>query len=740
MKQSINRYQDVFELANNAKTALIELYNESGHFSDNDRMLKGGLMADAVGLTSIMLVDIAFSGFDDGNVIKETDSESISSIINDLLPQLYEKISKNGYTAEPIISRQKTKNIFNKEKGMGSTDTITWMLSLCSIARYADRKGLIDLRDECSDIIAEITAETLLLLCRSQLSDGTWGFMTNEKDAAIRAKRSLYFSYIVSQSFADFFDYIRGDIDNPNENYQETYQDYYDKDFVAKLDQKLVKELGKGVIDAVYEARQKLQDWIITFCLPVLPKLSSCMELKASGNDTHNERQTLGIWASSGNAKGGLNYFNLYYTNYILDMIITSEVDNRFRDLKLEDYIDEAYSPAPSEEIKDTIQYRILQSYRTNPSISDSDKEYFLGLYTKGSVMEYRREKQHISSFLEDYHQQAIHNSRAMYMASSHSNVFWDQSELKIEWEHDSPIIDAETNSISGITDPAFVPMALRTNASFCFYKADSGDFFVDNLFDYIRSDVFSVQSLEDSDEDDYEFCVQGLWDTLKFNLFVTERSIEAIVDYFDYLNKLFPRQEEVAQLSADAPLSRDSEADAAPKASSKTSGRSDLDYAIEKKIKDFLLSDEGKKVIKGSLPAAHSNAAQMISPESFAALLKDRITQGDSLKCSAENYAMVLTAEERKGKDSVTHPFIELFNHIKSYSLIDRVFSVVKRKKDESESEYQERVYKIYERLSTDIDDLYVTLISGIESSNYKSSDLKKWWQKFKTDNSSDY
>ena len=727
-----NRYQKVYDLANNAKNALIELFNEDGHFSDKDKMRDGGLMADAVGLTSIMLIDVAFYGTDGGNVIKKNDTESISAIINSMLPQLYKKISKFGYTADPVVSRKNTKNIFGKEQGIGSTDTMTWILSLCSITRYAHRKGFVQLSEECSSIISELAAEVIVLLCQSQLPDGTWGFMTNEADATERAKRSLYFSYVVSQCFADFFDYIRGDIDNPNEDYQRTYEDYYDRVFAEELDKTVTEKLGKSAIDAVYESRQKLQEWVITYCLPVLPKLSSCKEL------TKEEKDSLGIWDTSFDPKKEeFNYFNLYYTNYILDMMITSEVDSRFKDLRLEEYIDEVYDGTPSSETKATVQYRILQSYKASPSIPSSDKEFFFGLVgNKQEKMGYLKDRNHIKNFLDNYHQQAIHNSRALYMASSHSNKFWDQSELAIKWEHESPSIETEIRNINGITDPAFVPMALRTNASFCFYKAESGDFFVDNLFDYICSDVYSDQVLQDDDdEDDYENCITGLWDTIKFNLFVTERSIEAIVDYYDYLNKLFPQQEESAAPTGAAV--KPAEKMIKEEKTDVSSG--EIDLAVEKKIEAFLTSEKGQEILREALSPAEEQGNRSLDIDGFSSYIKDHIIQGESVRSGAESYATLLTEEQRKGDNSSTLPFIELYEHLKNYSLIEKIFSCIKQKKGEPDNTYQERVFKIYKRLSSDIEDFSIALINGIDSSEFKSSDLKKMWQKFKTDNSTD-
>jgi len=69
--------------------------------------------------------------------------------------------------------------------------------------------------------------------------------------------------------------------------------------------------------------------------------------------------------------------------------------------------------------------------------------------------------------------------------------------------------------------DPNLVPMSLRSNVLYSFYISKGGDKKIDDLYSVILENKYA----------DYY-----IWDSNEYNIFVTEKSIEALIDYYDYL------------------------------------------------------------------------------------------------------------------------------------------------------------------------------------------------------------
>ena len=594
------RRTKLFKTVSNANTALIESYFNSPEkaFVDRDQTHgKGGILSNAVGLTSIMLTLCAFYKKDDGEVISSGIIDKYTNIVNKLISDFYDAVKSEGYAFAPILLSRNTNWIFNAEERIGSTDTATWILSSSILARYAIRRGIVSVDGDILDKTKFLIYDSLKILLESQRPDGTWGFATWKTDSDIgQAKKSLYFSYSVATSLADFFYYIGGDIGNID-----SIEDARDEEMIRYLS----GEFGCDVIEKAKEARRRLQDWIITDCLPLLPRLSSCNELKPE------ERDALGLFSESGDKED--QYFNLYYTFYLIDMIISSEVDIRYDELELAEYIDDVYGSGND---NGSAAARILKSYQANGFIADNDRSYYLGL--DPSTGRYEKNDQHIDQFLSDYLQQAVHNSRSLYIESKRTSTFWKTSELRVEWKHD----DSRTNNMivsqvkynSSYTDPAFVPMALRANADYVFYISKMPDSFLNELFSEICDDVF-----DENDEQKYEECIPYLWDSEKYSLFVTERSIESLVDYFDYLNRIETKDEKPSETVSESALDK---AVNAHIESFFSAGMKSLNGKIEEmikqnveervateiakisfksSIKEFLNSPEGKELIKDS-------------------------------------------------------------------------------------------------------------------------------------------
>lgn len=97
-----------------------------------------------------------------------------------------------------------------------------------------------------------------------------------------------------------------------------------------------------------------------------------------------------------------------------------------------------------------------------------------------------------------------------------------DKSSLRLNWEdHENPSLIPKRDL--KLDEPGLVPLSVRCNALYAYYIANGEDRKMYDLF----SILFNNRHEE-----------TGLWDFYSYNLMVTERAVEAIVDYNDYLLK----------------------------------------------------------------------------------------------------------------------------------------------------------------------------------------------------------
>ncbi len=569
MNKNSEQFNTLFSTVANANGAIIDDFLKNNKFVDNDKMMEKGLYADAVGLTGIMLTLVAFYGKDDGRVITPDMLEKYRTVVSTLIPEFYNIVNKDGYIFTPVIRKNITSKVFSAQNRIGYTDTATWVLSSAMLIRYACRKGMLNLNDAAlDDKVCFLIFDSLKILLDSQREDGTWGFGTWAPGKDGQASKSLYFTYSVSASLADFFYYIKGEIDTEN----------MEGPSAANEDHEMINYLNDhfgcdDIIKKVEDAREKMQDWLIRDCLPLLPKLASCQDM------SDEEKASLGLFSGGGkDDSSGLNFFNLYYTFYIIDMLISSEVDLRYERLELSEIIGDVYDGSAPE----SAASGILTRFRDCGFFSANDRRNYLGL---GSDDEYHAELQHIESLLEEYLQQAVHTSRAMFMVSKRARHFWDDSELQVEWNHDNKHINDTIYSMNGsFSDPAFAPMALRANADYVYYITRKPDSVLNDLFRSICDETFDEQRLREElgdayEADEYEYCLPYLWDTRNYSLLVSERSLESLVDYFDYLVKY----ESGSVESGDAV----------------EGPRSALDIAIDQKIEEIIRRHEADQMKK---------------------------------------------------------------------------------------------------------------------------------------------
>lgn len=106
--------------------------------------------------------------------------------------------------------------------------------------------------------------------------------------------------------------------------------------------------------------------------------------------------------------------------------------------------------------------------------------------------------------------------------------TWFDDSAASTLWLSDwslfkEPDLVPARNRLSRLGEPGLIPLAVRCNAQYAYYVAKGKDSKMGKLF---------ALMLEARNKEN------GLWDDANYSLLITERAIEALVDYYDYLSE----------------------------------------------------------------------------------------------------------------------------------------------------------------------------------------------------------
>lgn len=594
-----NNLSKLYRIAKETKDAYYAEWLREHCFTDYNYFGERGILAEAVGLTGVMLLLVRFFDAPDVYERKQNDPETIN-IIKTSLEYIYTAAKNEGYTVAPLRSAEETNGVIDKD--VPYTDTLTWVLSSSTLITYAIRKGIIVLEETYEKMATELLAESLAYLTQTQLDSGAWGFSADKK-----AKESLYFTYATAASLADFLDYIMGELEyyENDENQKRKPEDFYDTTTLEALESYYEENnmsIG-NIVDAVKKTKMGLQEWLIVNCLPLLPKISTCIPLDEA------EREMIGVFAQTTSEEieklCGKDYINLYYTYYIIDILTTSSSDKRYPEI-IKDRSSEIYK-----------KFRSACEQVMNPL----DFDYFF-------------EEENEEQLFNEYINQAVHSSRMNLSAAMRTGLdFWSNeeaaSELEIIWEHTelSRKKIEKARGSDGFSEPTLVPMSLRANAVYCFYIIEQTDVTVDNLFDIICADR-SDKSATDKKGRITNTTVKNLWDRINYSLLITERVIEALVDYCDYLLLL----------------------DTSDSASGERRVM-DVDEAIEHKIAEYISSETGRRLIRsmGFVCADEYKNEQKAVDEMIEKRINDildrrlggvgAVTENSAVRSTAENF-----------------------------------------------------------------------------------------------------
>jgi|GEM_PF-3916990 len=420
-------YSELKGLANTIKDEILLQYKNRNGFRDDEKGTEG-LITSSAGLVSLLLLK---NGFENDLTFQDDDLNIIIQGIQDLISYVQE----NGYDATPYLTPEKTKDYFKPNKGYHYYDSVSWMLSLLIQVWNADKlesNRIIPV--EYRDTIKSAIKDALKIICNGAVETGGWGF-TNNCD-----KADLYYSYAISESLADFADYVLG------ESLSEG---------IGSEDNELKSFLTNELIDEVNNCRKNTANWLVdTYIRKPKNKLGDVL---INPDDPTGEK-----FKTLPNEK---IFPLLYYTYFVIDMLIINKADVFFVE----------------------------------------DKELIV------------RAIEH-----------SIYLSR-IYFDKARTNLEWWESydsELLITFQNHPKLLDSKNISRKDIKEPGLVPLSIRCNILYSFYISKGQDTKIDELFDVL---------LEEKNENNES---HRLWDTLGYNILLTERAVEGLVDYADFISE----------------------------------------------------------------------------------------------------------------------------------------------------------------------------------------------------------
>lgn len=678
MKDAKNR---VLEVARETRAALISKWNSCGEgFVDSYAFKTRSAWSEAVGLVSLMLLYVSTSK-EEGQW-NDNDTAELIRVTQSSIPFIYDSVTSDGFTADPLFSSEDTEDLFDIDKQHGYIDTVTWVLSVSLLTRYAHKVLGLKLDKDIEEKCKELIALALGYIIKGQRSDGTWGFSS---DASLSA-RSLYFTYTACVSLGDFYDYAMGE-----------FSGYYDTELLEYLE-KTIESPAK----TINEVRDRVCNWVVHDALPLLPSLADCERL----GDEDYKRLGIGTKQINENFVKKNGYIHLYYAYFLMDIIIVSGSDLYFKEKICTD--------------ADALK-RLVDYYTSENLISSDDRAFYFP--SEDEIAKERKKSEERAaekegrkvSYVFDRLAESIHLSRSNFLKAQRTGKsFWDSSssELIIQWlSEDSKgnVMDVspDNRNRSIITEPAFVPMALRANTNYSYYISEQTDITVKELFNLIVSD---------RSDTDNALCTSNLWDNLSYSLQVTERSVEAIVDYYDYVNKFSDNIVEV---------NSDNEAVSDRVQTVTETVRSPLDIAFEEKIKDFFTTDEGKAILAdavGKAPAAQPVAEAAVSDQAVIEKLKN---------IRADFMAITRPLDRYEESEELLYELVLTFEALSKRSLYERLAEQYrndskKASMDNLDGVINEDYEKLDERISALLRDI-------INDSNKPGGDLTELYSKLK-------
>lgn len=203
---SLREYRDKSEIGFQIKRDLLTKYIKEDQRSKEGFYLGYreefvGLLSQCYGVESLLLLMNAYN-------VEMTPEEK--QLIVKTIESILVHVDEHGYDMDPFIESKDTSQLFGKKK-YRYTDSITWVLSVITQARFAYKNNYLTFSTELNKRLAEIARDILIFLIETVIGGENnpqgWGYING------CTSPSIYFTYTVTESFNDFEDYILGNED-----------------------------------------------------------------------------------------------------------------------------------------------------------------------------------------------------------------------------------------------------------------------------------------------------------------------------------------------------------------------------------------------------------------------------------------------------------------------------------------------------------------------------------------------
>lgn len=543
MKTYRTKGEDLKQAQETLKIAFVNLLQflqsckkENGNYDIVDGL--GDVISTGIQPQSLVLYGLLYTYKNQYNSIAEVASEKdkIREITLIVFEQIIELIDKDGFNGRPSIVCKKASPFTKGEKQF--IPDVAWFLSLLLIIRRIHIDGLLDF-SEIDENVQNNIKKCCKIIIKSQNPYGCeksgWGF------ASDAGANSLYFSYSVSAAISDFYSLVY-DLDRKKQERKE------DTVLIDVLSQEKNKD-ALTLLDEMELAKNGLIKWYLKFIFPLIPHLAKCTDPKVYIYDNKRKQEYGSLEDNSINHiieqvglkkddilrlddslknKLGLekneDYYYFYYALYAMDMYSSSGAA---------EYLEKVLITATDEmkEFKDEL-INHYGKYR---------------VFTAVDLAFMKDDRTFVRRFMEEA-MNSLHSSFNKIVRTDKG--FWDSTKAAIKISLRYRDIDENTDFIEEldkfsqnplISDPTILPLFLKINIQHCLTIKGESDKIVDEIMEEIINDRIISEDLEhENAKNNYHIFPEmvGLWDRSHFSLFVTEKSIESLVEYINYSQK----------------------------------------------------------------------------------------------------------------------------------------------------------------------------------------------------------
>ncbi|MBU1175538.1 MAG: hypothetical protein KKH72_09065 [Alphaproteobacteria bacterium] len=478
--------QEVITMTSRTVVSLLAYRSDSpeGRFSDQDEEELGGCaggsgpMASMQGLRSVAGAMLALGQEPDFAPAGECLRENWASLCDEWAG-VVDRLAKGFTTMEPYRKDVTLKGVISADEGPAVyTDAASWAISTAIVLlRVADEFDL-ELPEEMETKSLDLIADGIRVLADVQLPDGGWSFSGSSMK---NGGSDLVFTYSVHQAFADVDDYLLSGIDNDREISESA------KALCGELDKRIAAWQDNPIKDGQGDPK-KLNE---VYSRLVAPSVNFLIDRFVDQATAGRDGKPAGLRMEDIRIEGRLHP----------DLGATGNDDDRATRHELIAGYYEGY----------LLESLILsRADEDRPAVKDSLRQLFYRLIGRFGDLSGKVDRK------LDIMNEPINTTLKVTMLGAQAKRAGKPQE-------------------ADFVDAGLWPQFLRSLTLFRYYVERLNQ--SEAVIVARKGSVLSMLLGDRRDEDAAD--APGLWDRLGFNLAYTARSIEALIDVYDYLLKL---------------------------------------------------------------------------------------------------------------------------------------------------------------------------------------------------------